>query len=112
MSTDRQIFTSPAKDWNEALPIGNGRMGAMIYGGIYTDILQMNNDSIWYGGEKDRINPSALENLSRIRQLIDEGNIAEAEDLCALSLSALPDTMSHYEPLGNLYVLFDIDPLR
>ena len=110
MNTDRQIFTSPATNWNEALPIGNGRMGAMVYGGIYTDILQLNNDSIWYGSKRDRINPSALENLPVIRRAIDEGRIADAEDLCALALSGMPDTMSHYEPLANLYILFDIDP--
>lgn len=110
MNTDRSIFTKPAADWNEALPIGNGRMGAMVYGGIYTDILQMNNDSIWYGKPKDRVNPSAGGSLVEIRRLIDEGKITEAEDLCALSLSGVPDTMSHYEPLGNLYILFDLDP--
>ncbi len=105
MNTDRIAFTEPAKDWNEALPIGNGRMGAMVYGGIYTDVLQMNNDSIWFGKPKNRVNPSAKENLPKIRKLIDEGKISEAEDLCALALSGMPDTMSHYEPLGNLYIL-------
>ncbi|SEV86319.1 alpha-L-fucosidase 2 [Ruminococcaceae bacterium KH2T8] len=110
MNTDRIAFTEPAKDWNEALPIGNGRMGAMVYGGVYTDVLQMNNDSIWFGKPKNRVNPSAKENLPKIRKLIDEGKISEAEDLCALALSGMPDTMSHYEPLGNLYILLDIDP--
>ena len=110
MNTDRIAFTEPAKDWNEALPIGNGRMGAMVYGGIYTNVLQMNNDSIWFGKPKNRVNPSAKENLPKIRKLIDEGKISEAEDLCALALSGMPDTMSHYESLGNLYILLDIDP--
>ncbi|MCQ2505033.1 MAG: glycoside hydrolase family 95 protein [Saccharofermentans sp.] len=108
--TDGILFVSPAGDWNEALPVGNGRMGAMVYGGIYTDVLQMNNDSIWYGKPHDRLNPSAKDYLPKIRSLIDEGNIAEAEDLCAMALSGTPDTMSHYEPLANLYILHDIDP--
>ena len=109
MNTNKITFNTPSKDWNEALPVGNGRMGAMVYGGIYTDVLQMNNDSIWYGKPKNRVNPSAKEKLSEIRKLIDEGKISEAEDLCSLALSGMPDTMSHYEPLGNLYILFDID---
>ena len=100
-------FEGPASCWNEALPVGNGRMGAMVFGGVATELLQLNEDSVWYGGPKDRINPSAKDALPKIRELIDEGRIREAEDLCALALSGTPDTMSHYEPLCNLYVLFD-----
>ena len=100
-------FAKPASDWNEALPVGNGRMGAMVFGGVATEILQLNEDSIWYGGPKDRVNPSAKEKLPLIRKAIDEGRISEAQDLCALALSGIPDTQSHYEPLCNLYILFD-----
>ncbi len=107
MKSDILSFASPASDWNEALPIGNGRMGAMVFGGIATELLQLNEDSIWYGGPKDRINPSAREYLPKIRQAIDEGRIKEAEDMCALALSGIPDNQSHYEPLSNLYILFD-----
>ena len=107
MKSDILSFASPASDWNEALPIGNGRMGAMVFGGIATELLQLNEDSIWYGGPKDRINPSAREYLPKIRQAIDEGRIKEAEDMCVLALSGIPDNQSHYEPLSNLYILFD-----
>lgn len=107
MKSDSLSFASPASDWNEALPIGNGRMGAMVFGGIATELLQLNEDSIWYGGPKDRINPSAREYLPKIRQAIDEGRIKEAEDMCVLALSGIPDNQSHYEPLSNLYILFD-----
>ena len=100
-------FDSPASDWNEALPIGNGRMGAMVFGGVATELLQLNEDSVWYGGPKDRINPSAREKLPLIRKAIDEGRIADAQDLCAMALSGIPDTQSHYEPLCNLYLQFD-----
>ena len=95
-------FSAPSKDWNEALPIGNGRMGAMIYGGVSTELLQLNNDSVWYGGPKDRINPSAKESLPLIRKALDEGRIKDAQELCAFGLSGIPETQSHYEPLGNL----------
>ncbi len=102
-------FTKPSKDWNEALPIGNGRMGAMVYGGVSTELLQLNNDSVWYGCPKDRINPSAKDSLPLIRKALDEGRISDAQELCAFCLSAIPETQSHYEPLGNLYILFEGD---
>jgi alpha-L-fucosidase 2 len=109
MKSNILSFTKPASDWNEAFPIGNGRMGAMVFGGVATELLQLNEDSVWYGGQKDRVNPSAKENLPLIRKAIDEGRIRDAQDLCALALSGIPDTQSHYEPLCNLYILFDYE---
>ncbi len=106
MESDILSFERPASDWNEALPIGNGRMGAMVFGGVATELLQLNEDSIWYGAPKDRINPSAREYLPKIRRAIDEGRIRDAEDMCVLALSGTPDNQSHYEPLANLYILF------
>ena len=107
MNSSKIIFHTEANDWNEALPIGNGRLGAMIYGKPYTELLQLNEDSIWYGGPMERNNPSALEYLPRIRSLIFEGKITEAQDLCMLALTGTPEEQRHYEPLGNLYLLFD-----
>ena len=107
MDSNILSFNKPASDWNEAFPIGNGRMGAMIFGGVSTELLQLNEDSVWYGGPKDRVNPSAREKLPLIRKAIDEGRISDAQDLCALALSGMPDTQSHYETLCNLYILFD-----
>lgn len=100
-------FNKPAENWNEALPLGNGRLGAMVYGTPYTECIRLNEDSVWYGGPQDRNNKSAKENLSKIRSLIFEGKIKEAQDLCALALSGTPENQRHYEPLGNLYLLFD-----
>ena len=99
-------FDKPAKDWNEALPIGNGRLGGMIYGNINTECIQLNEDSVWYGGPRDRNNPSAKEYLPQIRKFIMDGKISEAQDLCAFALSGTPEEQSHYEPLGNLYIHF------
>ena len=109
MNSNILNFAKPASDWNEAFPIGNGRMGAMVFGGVATELLQLNEDSIWYGGPKDRVNPSAKEKLPLIRKAIDEGCISYAQDLCALALTGIPDTQSHYEPLCNLYILFDYE---
>lgn len=103
------FFNKPAKDWNEALPVGNGRLGGMVFGNPYTELIQLNEDSVWYGGPVDRNNRSALENLPKIRQLIFDGKIQEAQDLCAFALSGTPEEQRHYEPLGNLYLLFDGD---
>jgi len=109
MNSSILSFNRPAPDWNEAFPVGNGRMGAMVFGGVATELLQLNEDSVWYGGPRDRVNPSAKEKLPLIRQAIDEGRIKDAEDLCALALSGMPDTQSHYETLCNLYILFDYE---
>jgi len=100
-------FNTPASDWNEALPLGNGRLGAMVYGTPYTECICLNEDSVWYGGPQDRNNKSAKKYLPKIRELIFEGRIKEAQDLCALALSGTPENQRHYEPLGNLYLLFD-----
>ena len=63
-------YRKPASNWNEALPLGNGRMGAMVFGGALIERISMNEDSLWYGGFRDRVNPDARENLPRIRQLL------------------------------------------
>lgn len=96
----------PAIEWEEAFPIGNGRLGGMVFGGVATERIQLNEDSVWYGGPQDRINPSSKEYLPRIRELILAGKIKEAQELCAFALSGTPDQQRHYEPLGNLYLEF------
>ena len=100
-------FDHPAESWNEALPIGNGRLGGMVYGKPYTELVALNEDSVWHGGKRDRNNPSALKNLPEIRRLIFDGKIREAQELCTFALSGTPEEQAHYEPLGNLYILFE-----
>ena len=95
-------YQQPAKNWNEALPIGNGRLGGMIFGGVQQERIQLNEDSIWSGGPSDRNNPDALSYLPLIRQHIKEGRIAEAESLARSALTGMPDTQRHYELLGDL----------
>ncbi len=95
-------FDKPASVWEEALPIGNGRLGAMIYGTIQTEHLQLNEESMWYGGYHDRNNPDAREQLPKVRQLIGEGRIHEAENLMKLSFSGCPESMRVYQTLGDL----------
>lgn len=99
-------YNEQAKEWDEALPIGNGRLGAMIYGGTDFEELQLNEESIWYGGKVDRINEDALENLSKIRELIFNGKINEAERLMKYAMSGVPESMHAYQSLGNIYFQF------
>ncbi|WP_058306228.1 glycoside hydrolase family 95 protein [Gracilibacillus massiliensis] len=97
-------YKQPANDWNEALPIGNGRLGGMVFGRVHKERVQLNEDSVWYGGPRDRNNPDALEHLPQIRKLLADGRLKEAEDLAALTLTGTPETQRHYEPLGDLLI--------
>ncbi|SEN71578.1 alpha-L-fucosidase 2 [Amphibacillus marinus] len=99
-------YQQPANEWNEALPIGNGKLGAMIFGGVSEEKLQLNEDSVWYGGPRNRNNPSAYENIPNIRELLSKGELSKAEQLAKLSLSGVPESQRHYQPLGDLLIQF------
>ncbi len=99
-------FDKPAETWSQALPIGNGRLGAMVFGGGKSEILQLNQDSIWYGGPMDRVNPDAREHLEEVRELILAGRIPEAENLLRYTFSGTPRGERPYQPLGNLELTF------
>ena len=102
----RLWYDKPANSWEEALPIGNGRMGAMIFGKVNTERIQLNEDSVWYGAYVDRNNPHALRNLSKIRELILSGQIPEAEELMIYALSGIPQSQRPYQSLGDLTIDF------
>lgn len=99
-------YDEPAKQWSKALPIGNGRMGAMVFGGIRNEWLMLNQDSIWYGGPMDRINPDAKAHLGEVRELILSGRIPEAEQLLRYTFSGTPQSERPYQPLGNAELSF------
>ena len=96
-------YIQAAKTWNEALPIGNGRLGAMIFGGVADEHLQLNEDTLWSGAPKDGNNPQAKEMLPKVRQLLLEEKYEEADKLCKKMLG--PYTQS-YLPLGDLHIHF------
>ncbi len=102
---NRLWYDKATSDWNSALPLGNGFMGAMCFGGTLIDRFQLNNDSIWWSGPRDRINPDAKESIPIIRKLIREGRITEAEDMANETLAGIPEYQSHYEPLGDLFII-------
>ncbi|WP_438448460.1 glycoside hydrolase family 95 protein [Gorillibacterium sp. sgz5001074] len=97
------IYHKPAKQWTEALPIGNGRLGAMIFGGIEKEIIQLNEDTLWSGGPKNWNNPRAQDVLSTVRRLVAEGQYTEADRMCREMQG--PYTQS-YLPFGDLSIVF------
>ncbi|XP_072971528.1 alpha-L-fucosidase 2 [Typha angustifolia] len=101
------VFDEPAKHWTDAAPIGNGRLGAMIWGGVASEKLQLNHDTLWTGVPGNYTNSKAPAVLSKVRKLVDKGQYSEAT-LAAFDLSgASPDV---YQPLGNLNLDFgDLD---
>lgn len=92
--------------WNRALPLGCGRLGAMIFGNIVTERIQCNEDSLWSGGPRDRNNPDAREALPDIERLLREGKLAEAHALVNDALAGRPDSMRCYEPLADVLIHF------
>ncbi|KAH8424075.1 glycoside hydrolase family 95 protein [Aspergillus melleus] len=99
-------YQSPAGSWDEALPVGNGRLGAMVYGRTDTELLQLNEDSVWYGGPQSRTPTDALRHLPQLRELIRNGDHEEAEKLVRLAFYSHPISQRHYEPLGTLFLEF------
>ena len=102
-------YNQPSKEWNKALPLGNGFMGAMCFGGTVIDRFQLNNDSVWWGGFRDRVNPDAKENIPVIREMLREGKISAAEELANETVAAFPDYQSHYETLADVFLIPDTD---
>ena len=109
MSCQKLVYSAPAKDFSEALPIGNGRLGAMVYGRTGTELLQLNENSVWYGGPSNRTPRDALRHLPLLRALIRTGNHVEGEKLAKLAFFSTPTSQRHYEPLGNVLLDFSHD---
>ena len=106
----RLWYEQSASEWEEALPIGNGRLGAMVYGGTDAERIQLNEESMWYGGRVDRINPDFKENLPLIREYLDQGQIAGAEQLMDKAMTGCPDSMHPYQTLGEInFTFYGID---
>jgi len=101
-------FTKPAENWNEALPVGNGSLGAMIFGGIEHERLQLNEESVWTGEPRWDANPEALKNLPEVRRLLFDGKYAEAEKLAQNGILGKykRDNSSSYQTLGDLTIDF------
>jgi alpha-L-fucosidase 2 len=97
-------YRQPAAVWTEALPVGNGRLGAMVFGGAPADRLQLNEESVWAGFPRDRNNAAALEALPEVRRLLFEGRNQEAAALAERTMLAIPRRVDSYQPLGDLHL--------
>ena len=103
----RLWYQTPAEEWTEALPIGNGRLGAMIYGAVPSERVQLNESTIWAGGPHNYDNPEALGALPEIRRLIFDGKITEAQDLANGKFMSVPLGQLQYQTAGELHIDFD-----
>lgn len=100
----RLFYRQPASTWTEALPVGNGRMGAMVFGGVPEERIQLNEETIWAGGpwpeHKENLGPV----LAKARQLIFEGKVEEAQNLMARDFMAEGEGQRSYQTLGDLSI--------
>jgi alpha-L-fucosidase 2 len=99
-------YQKPAVKWVEALPVGNGRLGAMIFGGVNQERLQLNEGTLWAGGPYDPVNPEAKATLPQVRQLVNDGKYAEAAALISRKVMAKPLGQMPYQTVGDLLLSF------
>jgi alpha-L-fucosidase 2 len=99
-------YKRPANLWVEALPVGNGRMGAMIFGGIAKERIQFNESTVWTGEPHDYAHKGASQYLTQIRELLWAGKQKEAEDLAMREFMSVPPRQKAYQPFGDLEIEF------
>ena len=97
-------YTSPAKQWTEALPVGNGRLGAMIFGKYDHERIQLNEESVWAGSKINNNNPGASAHLPQIQAALFKGAYKDALNLSTQYLVGTPPRVRSYQPLGNLFI--------
>lgn len=93
-------------DWLRALPIGNGRLGAMVFGNVDTERLQLNEDTVWAGGPHDSSNPAGVANIGEIRRRVFADQWTQAQDLINQTMVSRPVGQLAYQPVGNLRLAF------
>ena len=99
-------YEKPAAQWVEALPVGCGRLGAMVFGGTAEERIQFNEDTLWAGGPHDYAHEGAVKFLPEVRRLLFEGKQREAEQLAAKQMMSVPLRQLPYQPLGDLKLTF------
>lgn len=98
-------YNKPAAKWTEALPLGNGRIGAMVFGGTEDERIQVNESTLWGGGPHDYTNPDANSHLDEVRKLIFAGKVDEAEKVAA-GMMGDPKLLMPYQPFCDLHLHF------
>ncbi len=102
-------YKQPARNWNEALPVGNGRMAAMVFGNPGMETIQLNEESIWAGMPMNNNNPGSLPHLKEIQQLVMNGQMKQAVALADKYMLGTPPRLRSYQTLGNVQIDFGSD---
>ena len=100
------LLDSPGGKWDEGLFLGNGRLGASVLGQIFEETIPLNEETIWYGGPQNRINPDGRANLEEVRALLKAGEVSRAEFLTRAALYSGPKYLTPYLPAGDLRLSF------
>lgn len=103
-------YGHPAWEWVQALPIGNGRMGGMVYGGVDDEKIQLNEGTIWAGGPYDSINPKSFETITQVRDLLMQGKPDDAIKAYKSGALSIPSTQPNYQTMGELNCKFTLPP--
>ena len=99
-------YQNPAEEWTDALPIGNGGLGAMVFGGVERERIQLNEETLWDGGPRDTNNPKALDALPKVQQLLFADKNDEATKLAGETMLGIPERIKSYQSLGDLFLEF------
>ena len=99
-------YDKPAAEWTDALPVGNGRLGAMVFGGFPEERIQFNEETLWDGYPQDRVNPKAKEALPEVQRLLFEGKNEEASKLAEATMLGIPNRVNSYQTFGDLHIAF------
>ena len=99
-------YQQPAKEWNEALPVGNGRLGAMVFGRVEQELIQLNEESLWAGKNIDINNPEGPKHLKEIQRFLLEGENGKAYELSDKYLLSTPPRLRSYQTLGDILIDF------
>jgi alpha-L-fucosidase 2 len=99
-------YRQPAGAWTQALPVGNGRLAAMVFGDTRKERLQLNEDTIWSGEKRDRSNPEASKSFPEVRRLLLDGHPAQAQALADRTMISIPRALPVYQTLGDLWLDF------
>jgi alpha-L-fucosidase 2 len=101
------FYTHPAREWNQALPLGNGRLGAMVFGNVNSERIQLNENTLWMGGARDTNNPDALKHLEEVRRLLFAGLPVDAYAVAERYSMGTPFRLESYQTLGDLRLTFE-----
>ncbi|MDP3684764.1 MAG: glycoside hydrolase family 95 protein, partial [Ignavibacteria bacterium] len=99
-------YNQPARNWFEALPLGNGRLGAMVFGVPSKEHIQLNENTVWAGGPYRNDNPGMSASLKHLRQLISEDKFVEAEDLAFKTMVSQGAHGMPYQTVGDIFITF------